>query len=88
MGVPALNYGESLDFKGKPAGWGAKKRAEYEDRDYHKPSDEIKADWDLSGGVEDLRLLYDVGRRVADGSVWPAWKPGREFKAVREAQLK
>ena len=64
------------------------KRAEYLANDYHKVSDEIKPGWDLSGGVEDLRLLFEVGRRVADGTTWPEWKPGTEFKAAREASLK
>ena len=53
-------------FIGKPAGWGKMKRDEYTEHDYHKPSDEIKPDWDLSGAAEDLRLLMTVGYRVAN----------------------
>ena len=43
--------------------------------------------WDFAGGVDDLRLLFEVGRRVADGTTWPEWKPGTEFRAIREASL-
>jgi hypothetical protein len=50
-------------------------------------SDDVKADWDLSGAAEDAKLLYLVGWRVANDPVWPAWKPGTEFKAKREAML-
>src|SRR5213078_4936481 len=40
-GVPALDPGSGIDYIGKPAGWGMKKRDEYTVHDYHKPSDEI-----------------------------------------------
>jgi len=88
QGVPALYVEAGIDFIGKPAGYGRQKRDEYTSNDYHKPSDEVKPDWDLSGAVEDLRLLYAVGLRVANDPAWPAWKPGTEFKAARDAMLK
>ena len=88
MGVPALYTDSGVDYIGRPAGWGEKKRAEFTANDYHKVSDEIKPDWDLSGAVEDTRLLFQVGFRVAEAKKWPAWKPGTEFKAKREAMLR
>ncbi len=88
VGVPALDPNDGIDFIGKPAGWGQKKRDEYTEHDYHKPSDEIKPDWDLSGAVEDLRLLMTVGYRVANADKYPEWKPGTEFKAKRDAMMK
>jgi len=88
VGVPALDPNDGIDFIGKPAGWGQKKRDEYTENDYHKPSDEIKPDWDLSGAAEDLRLLMTVGYRVANADKYPEWKPGTEFKAKRDAMMK
>ncbi len=87
-GVPALYTGTGIEYLDKPSGFAEEKRAEYLAHDYHKVSDEIKPDWDFSGGVEDLRLLLEVGRRVADGTAWPEWKPGTEFKAARDESLK
>lgn len=87
-GVPALYTDTGTEYVGKPAGYGKQKRDEYTTNDYHKPSDEIKPDWDLGGAVEDLRLLFRVGYRVANGDTWPEWKAGTEFKAIREAALK
>jgi Zn-dependent M28 family amino/carboxypeptidase len=87
QGVPALDPEGGIDYIGKPAEWGMKKRDEYTENDYHKPSDEIKPDWDLSGAVEDVRLLMAVGYRVANADKYPEWKPGTEFKAKREAML-
>jgi Zn-dependent M28 family amino/carboxypeptidase len=87
QGVPALDPSDGVEFIGKPKDWGQKKRDEYTEKDYHKPSDEIKADWNLSGAVEDLRVLVTVGYRVANTEKYPEWKPGTEFKAKRDAML-
>ncbi len=87
-GVPAVNARGGVDYVGKSSDYGRKKRAEYTQNDYHKPSDEVKPDWDLSGAVEDLRLYTEVGYRVAQGETYPEWKPGTEFRARREAMLK
>ena len=86
-GVPALYAHAGDEYIGKAPGYGRQKRDEYVARDYHKVTDEIKPDWDLSGGVQDTQLLFLVGYDVANTKVWPAWKPGTEFKAKREASL-
>jgi len=87
-GVPALDPAEGTEVIGKPEGYGLRKRDEYTSKDYHNVSDEIKPDWDLGGVIEDLQLLFQVGDRVANASRFPEWKPGTEFKAVREEMLK
>jgi Zn-dependent M28 family amino/carboxypeptidase/uncharacterized protein (DUF1684 family) len=87
QGVPALYVDPGVDFVGKPADYGTKVRDDYEEHDYHKPSDEVRPDWDLSGDREDLKLLMAVGYRVAQSTTFPNWKPGNEFKAAREAML-
>jgi len=87
-GVPALYTDSGEEYIGKPAGYSQQKRDEYNSRDYHKPSDEVKADWDLAGAMDDLRLLFHVGYRVAQGDKWPEWKQGTEFKTIRESSLK
>jgi Zn-dependent M28 family amino/carboxypeptidase len=88
VGVPALNTDEGVDFVGKPASFGAEVRERYTNDRYHKPSDEVTPDWDLSGLAEDVQLLFAVGYRVAQADAYPAWSPGNEFKAIRDAQLK
>src|SRR5258708_7274282 len=88
QGVPALDPNAGVDYIGKAAEWGKAKRDEYTDKDYHAPSDEVKADWDLSGAAEDAQLLLAVGYRVANADKLPAWKPGSELKAKRDAMFK
>jgi len=87
QGVPALDTDAGTEFVGKPAGYGMKKRDEYTARDYHKPSDEVKKDWDLSGGVQDVRTLFRVGYVVANETQMPQWNAGTEFKAKRDSTL-
>lgn len=87
FGVPGLHAGSGMDYLDRPAGWGQRVRDEYTARDYHKPSDEIRAEWDLSGAVEDLRLFYRVGAELAGAAPWPAWSEGAEFRAIREQRL-
>jgi Zn-dependent M28 family amino/carboxypeptidase len=87
-GVPALYVGSGDEFIDKPEGYGKQKRDEYTARDYHKVSDEVKPNWDLSGGVEDAQLLFIVGHKVAQTKKYPTWKPGTEFKQKREESLK
>jgi uncharacterized protein (DUF1684 family) len=86
-GVPALNPDEGVEFIGKPEGFGQRVRKEYTERHYHKPSDDVKPDWDLEGAREDLQVFFGVGYRVANADKFPEWKPGHEFRAVREAML-
>ncbi len=88
LGVPALHTDGGIDYIGKPKGWGLEMRDKWTTQDYHKPSDQIKPYWDLSGAAEDVQLLFEVGYRVADAPAYPAWKPGTEFKAKRDAMLK
>jgi Zn-dependent M28 family amino/carboxypeptidase len=86
-GVPALYIKAGDDYLGKPAGYGEAKVNEYIERDYHKVSDQVKPDWDLSGAAEDLRLFYDILWRLAEDRRTPQWNPGSEFKAAREASM-
>ena len=79
-GVPVLYLKAGSQFSGHAPDYGKAKSAEYTERDYHKVSDEIKADWDLSGGVQDIQLLFQVGLAVSDGAEKPRWKPGASFR--------
>ncbi|MEP6686209.1 MAG: M28 family peptidase [Verrucomicrobiota bacterium] len=69
-GVPPLFLGRGTEAIGKRSG----KMSEYLARDYHRPSDEVKPAWDLSGAAEDAQLLFRVGYRVANGDNIPQWK--------------
>jgi Zn-dependent M28 family amino/carboxypeptidase len=88
-GVPALSFlFPGTDYRDRPADYGERVRGAYIRDDYHKPSDEVKPDWDMAGIVEDTRLTFRVGLAVANGSEWPTWSAGSEFRAKREESLR
>jgi Zn-dependent M28 family amino/carboxypeptidase len=87
QGVPAMNAGGGDQFVGKPADFGRTVRDAYTAKHYHKPSDEVRPEWDLAGAVNDLKIYFAVGYRVAQADTWPAWKAGSEWKAKRDKML-
>jgi Zn-dependent M28 family amino/carboxypeptidase len=88
QGVPALYTDAGQDYVGKDKAYSQKKRDEYTNNDYHKVSDEIKPDWDLSGSIEDVQMLTWIGYRVAQDPKLPEWKAGTEFKAKRDETMR
>jgi Zn-dependent M28 family amino/carboxypeptidase len=88
VGVPALNINDGLEYVDKPADFGQTKTAEYTANAYHAPGDEVNPAWDLSGFAEQAKLLLAVGYRVANADRYPEWRPGNEFRAIREKSLR
>ena len=83
-GVPALYIKEGADLMD-----GGVERSEAIDREftatkYHKPGDEYSPTWDVTGSMEDLELLYQMGLQQANSAAWPQWYEGSEFRAIRE----
>jgi Zn-dependent M28 family amino/carboxypeptidase len=88
FGVPALDPDDGVDFIGKPASYSQQMRDDYTNTRYHTPRDVITPQWDLTGAAEDLKVFLAIGYRVAQADKFPEWKPGNEFKAIRDAQLR
>ena len=84
VGIPSISLKSGNDLiKGGIVAGDAAQKAYVADR-YHQPADEWSADWDLSGEVQDLELVYRLGRDLANSDRWPSWNPGSEFKAERD----
>jgi Zn-dependent M28 family amino/carboxypeptidase len=86
-GLPSLYIGKGEHLLSRPE-TAPLKSDEYDSTDYHQVTDEVHTDWDLSGAVQDVQLLFEVGYEVANGDKFPEWKPGSEFKAKRDSMLK
>jgi Zn-dependent M28 family amino/carboxypeptidase len=87
-GVPSLYTAGGTNFIGKPPQFGQQKKNDYTAHHYHQVSDEVDPNWDLSGAVQDIQLLFEVGYQVANGDKFPEWRPESEFKAKRESILR
>lgn len=84
VGIPSLYIENGIESVTHEAGWGKAQGEEYNHVCYHSPKDEYSDSWDFSGMVEDARLLFGIGHRLSNESSFPTWKPGSEFKAIRE----
>ncbi len=85
VGVPAVSFRSGRDLVDGGTERAAAIAAAYSAEDYHQQSDEWSPDWDLSGLVADAELIYAVAERLGNGSEWPNWAEGSEFKALRDA---
>ena len=86
-GVPSLYIGKGEHLLTRPLD-ASLRSDEFDLKDYHQVSDEIKPDWDLSGAAQDVELLFEVGMLVANGEKFPEWKSDSEFKPKRDALMK
>jgi len=87
VGVPMLDPGGGYDLIDGGTARGQAVRDDYRIHHYHQPSDEWQADWDLSGNVSDLDVLYTFADTLANSDAWPNWHPGNEFRAARDKSM-
>jgi len=87
-GVPALDMASGVDVIGKGKDFGKKLQDDYIAHRYHRPSDEYDSTWSFEGGLQDMQLLFNIGKRLAFETTWPQWKQGSEFKAIRDQSNK
>ena len=83
-GVPAVSISEPKEFVGPNADALLKKQEAYNDKDYHQPSDQYDPSWDFAGGVDDMRVLAQLGWRIAAQPQMPAYNEGDQFAQVRK----
>lgn len=84
-GVPMMYAEAGIDVRNKGKDWGSAQQADYVSNRYHQASDEYSDDWDIGGIVQDMQMNYIVASEIANSSVWPEWRDGNEFKAIRAA---
>jgi len=71
VGVPAVNVEPGWLLRGHDAAYGEKIFQDYNDHHYHQPSDEFDAGWDLSGTVQETRLVFRLMDAVSEASGMP-----------------
>jgi Zn-dependent M28 family amino/carboxypeptidase len=86
-GLPSLYIGKGEHLLSRPEN-APLRSDEFDLKDYHQVTDQVNPDWELSGAVQDVDLLFEVGYQVANGDKFPEWKTGIEFKPKRDAMMK
>ncbi|MCY2984411.1 MAG: M20/M25/M40 family metallo-hydrolase [Planctomycetota bacterium] len=84
VGVPGVYLHSGNVVIGKPEGWGKEQLDAWTEKHYHQRSDEYDPNWDLSGAVVDVRLLFHVGWMAANADEMQSWSAGDEFEAARK----
>ncbi len=87
IGVPAIYASSGIEYVDRPEGWGREQAEAWTAKHYHQPSDELAADWDLGGAIQDAELAFTAGLVIAGMDETPLWNPGDEFEAARKKAL-
>jgi Zn-dependent M28 family amino/carboxypeptidase len=83
-GVPAVSLSEPKEFTGPNAAALLKKQEDYNGKDYHQPGDQYDPSWDFAGGVNDMRVLAQLGWRISQQPDVPTYNSGDQFGEVRK----
>jgi Zn-dependent M28 family amino/carboxypeptidase len=83
-GVPGLSLENGHQFVGQPANYGQQRKAEYTEKRYHQPSDEILPWFTYGGAVQQLRVIVRTAVAVADTPRPPIWNTASEFRQAGE----
>ena len=81
-GVPALLARAGLDDSARGPKFGRAQLDEYRQQRWHRPEDKYSPAWDVRGALDDLRLDYEVGNRLARSRRFPRWFPESEFSSL------
>lgn len=89
QGVPSIYAKGGVQHIEKGEEWMRQEFERWTSEYYHKPADNYEPEWwDLSGMIEDLQLLFDVGYWLSNEDTFPNWYEGNEFKTKRDEQMK
>jgi len=79
-GVPAVYVRAGFDDAARGPVWGREAQNDYLTRRYHRTEDKYSPDWDVRGTLDDLRIYYEVGNRLAHSRRFPRFYPNSEFR--------
>jgi Zn-dependent M28 family amino/carboxypeptidase len=88
VGVPALYPNAGISYLNKPDNYYEDVIQPYRRQNYHTVHDKVDENWDLSGAEKDVRLIFRVGKRIANQDEMVTWTPGVEFEAIRKQSLR
>ncbi|HET6778531.1 MAG TPA: M20/M25/M40 family metallo-hydrolase [Gemmatimonadales bacterium] len=87
-GVPGTSIQNGEQYLGKPMGYGHQKKAEYTEKRYHQPSDEVLPWFTYDGALQQLRVILRTAVAVGNAPGQPTWNRTSEFREAGEARRK
>lgn len=82
-GVPAVFVKTGHHFVGRPEGYADEVANDYRANRYHQPGDELTGGEAFGGLVQQTRVAFRLGWRLADSDLRPRWKPSEAFAQTR-----
>ncbi|HEX9727285.1 MAG TPA: M20/M25/M40 family metallo-hydrolase [Gemmatimonadales bacterium] len=83
-GVPVLSFRSGIEFENRPEDWGIGQAELFFRTRYHQPGDEFTSEFDLTGAVQQGRVMLRVIWALATTSGFPRWRPEASFSAAGE----
>lgn len=88
VGIPAFYAKGVNDHRKNGKEFATTEIRKFRSTNYHRPSDKYNTETiDLGGMVQDAQLFMELGLQLANEPIYPKWKEGSEFKAIREKSL-
>lgn len=81
-GVPPLYAVGGMDDAAEGPAWGKARLRDYFAKRYRQVGDAYSSSWDLRGTLQDLRLYFEVGMRLARTPLFPNWNPGSVYRRL------
>jgi Zn-dependent M28 family amino/carboxypeptidase len=79
-GVPGTSMENGEQYIGKPKDYGHEKKAEYTEKRYHQPSDEVLPWFTYDGALQQLRVVLRTAVAVGNAPDQPTWNKTSEFR--------
>ena len=84
-GIPMIYADPGIDLINGGIEKGLELARNYTANDYHKPSDEVRDDWDWEGIEQDMDIFTNFIDDLANSGEYPNWYIKSEFRALRDA---
>ena len=69
------------------ADFGEARQKDYTDNRYHQQQDNYSDRMDVTGMMQVAGIMYQIGTKLSSETTFPGWKPGSEFKAIRDKAM-
>jgi hypothetical protein len=87
VGVPSISLKEGNMFIGKPADYGDQIFKEFNEKNYHQPSDEFGEWWNLESMIQECEIGLAIGLKIANISTMPRFTITDEFSAPDKMRM-
>ena len=84
-GIPMIYADPGIDLVDGGIEKGLELARNYTTNDYHKPTDEVRDDWDWEGIEQDMDIFTNFIDDLANSGEYPNWYIKSEFRALRDA---